>query len=234
AGSCLHAVLERVDFADPDGDRRREIVARELRRFGFSADWVPVVETMLAEVLATPLDAGGRIRLCAVPRERRLDELEFTYPLADFDAAALRDVLRVDAIAAGAFAGAIDELTFTRVSGFMRGFVDLVFEDGGRYWIVDYKSSWLGPTLDDYAADRLPPVMARESYWLQYLIYTLVLHRLLRLRLPGYDYEEHVGGVFYLFLRGMTPARGAACGVFHDRPSRALVDALDRWIGGER
>jgi exodeoxyribonuclease V beta subunit len=234
AGSCLHAVLERVDFADPDGERRREIVARELRRFGFSAEWVPVVETMLAEVLATPLDASGRIRLRAVPRERRLDELEFTYPLADFDAAALRDVLRVDAIAAGAFAGAIDELTFTRVSGFMRGFADLVFEDGGRYWIVDYKSSWLGPTLDDYAADRLPPVMARESYWLQYLIYTLVLHRLLRLRLPGYDYEEHVGGVFYLFLRGMTPARGAACGVFHDRPSRALVDALDRWIGGAR
>ena len=76
--------------------------------------------------------------------------------------------------------------------------------------------------------------MARESYWLQYLIYTLVLHRLLRLRLPAYDYDAHVGGVFYLFLRGMTPARGAACGVFHDRPSRALVDALDRWIGGAR
>ena len=234
AGSCLHAVLERIDFADPDAGRLREIVARELRRFGFCAGWAPVVADMLAQVLATPLDGAGRIRLDGVPRGRRLDELEFTYPLADFDAAALRDLLRAGGLGAGAFAGAIDELTFTRVSGFMRGFVDLVFEHGGRYWIVDYKSSWLGPALDDYAADRLPPVMARESYWLQYLIYTLVLHRLLRLRLPGYDYDAHVGGVFYLFLRGMTPARGAACGVFHDRPSRALVEALDRWIGGSR
>jgi exodeoxyribonuclease V beta subunit len=234
AGSCLHAIFERVDFADPDPERRREFVAQELRRFGFSPDWLPVVDDMLGQVLATPLDDGGRIRLEGVSRARRLDELEFTYPLADFDAAALREVLRTEGLADGAFAGAIDELAFTRVSGFMRGFIDLVFEHGGRYWIVDYKSSWLGPTLDDYAPDRLPPVMARESYWLQYLIYTMVLHRLLRLRLRDYDYDAHVGGVFYLFLRGMTPARGPSCGVFHDRPSRALVAALDRWIGGTR
>ena len=74
-------------------------------------------------------------------------------------------------------------------------------------------------------------VIARETYWLQYLIYTVVLHRLLQQRLPAYDYDVHVGGVLYLFLRGMDPARGAACGVFHDRPARALVEALDRWIG---
>ncbi len=234
AGSCLHAVFEHIDFADPDGEKRREIVAHELRRFGFSADWLPVVDDMLAQVLATPLDPGGRVRLAGVPRARRLDELEFTYPLADFDAHALRDLLRAGDLGAGAFAEAIEELAFARVSGFMRGFIDLVFEDGGRYWIVDYKSNWLGPSVDDYAADRLPPVMARESYWLQYLIYTMVLHRLLRLRVPGYDYDTHVGGVFYLFLRGMTPARGATCGVFHDRPSRALVEALDRWLGGAR
>jgi exodeoxyribonuclease V beta subunit len=116
----------------------------------------------------------------------------------------------------------------------MRGFIDLIFEADGRYWLVDYKSNWLGPTLDDYRADRLPPAMARDAYWLQYLIYTVVLHRLLRLRLPGYDYDTHVGGVFYLFLRGIHPERGAASGVFHDRPSRALVEALDGWIGGDR
>src|SRR5262249_26746551 len=213
AGSCLHAVFERVDFADPDPARRREIVARELRRFGFSSEWLPVVDDVLVQVLATPLDDGGHIRLGDVSRARRLDELEFPYPLADFDAAALREGLHAGGLANGAFAGAIDGLAFTGVGGSRRGFIDLVFEQGGRYWIVDYKSSWLGPPLDDYVTDRLPPVMARESYWLQYLIYTMVVHRLLRLRLPGYDYEEHVGGVFYLFLRGMTPARGAACGV---------------------
>ena len=58
-----------------------------------------------------------------------------------------------------------------------------------------------------------------------------MLHRLLRLRLPHYDYDQHVGGVLYLFLRGMDPVRGAACGVFRDRLARALVEGLDRWLG---
>ncbi len=233
AGSCLHAVLEEVDFTDTDAGARRTIVARALRRFGVAAEWTPVVEAMLGRVLATPLDAAGRVQLGDVPRARRLDELEFTYPLANFDAPGFRAVLHATGFAGGPFAGAVDALAFGALAGFMRGFIDLVFEADGRYWLVDYKSNWLGPALEDYRAERLPAVMARESYWLQYLVYTVALHRLLRLRLPRYDYDAHVGGVFYLFLRGMTPDLGAASGVFHDRPSRALVDALDRWVGGD-
>ena len=186
---------------------------------------------MIGRVLGTALDAGGRLRLADLPRERRLDELEFTYPLARFDVAGLGALLREHAFTDGPLGDVLGTLGFAPVSGFMRGFIDLVFEADGRYWLADYKSNWLGPALDDYAAQRLPAVIARETYWLQYLIYTVVLHRLLRLRLPDYDYDRHVGGVLYLFLRGMDPARGAACGVFRDRPARALVEALDRWIG---
>src|SRR5262249_28513539 len=234
AGTCLHAILERLDFAERDSAHRRDVAARELRRAGFAPEWLPVVEDMLERVLSTPLDPPGRIRLLGVPRARRLDELEFTYPLAGFDVAGLRTVLSAHGFSEGAFAASLDALAFRHVSGFMRGFIDLVFEADGKYWLVDYKSNWLGTTLEDYRADRLPAVMARETYWLQYLIYVVVLHRLLRMRLPGYDYDTHVGGVLYLFLRGMTPALGSGSGVFHDRPSRALVEELDRWIGGGR
>jgi len=234
AGTCLHAIFEHLDFAEPDPAHRRDVVARELARAGFGAEWHPVVDDMLACVLATSLDASGRVRLGGVPRPHRLDELEFTYPLAGFDLPGLRAVLDPHGFADGPFAASLEGLTFRHVTGFMRGFIDLIFEADGRYWLVDYKSNWLGPTLDHYQADRLPPAMAREAYWLQYLIYIVVLHRLLRLRLPGYDYDTHVGGVFYLFLRGIHPERGATSGVFHDRPSRALVEALDAWIGDTR
>jgi exodeoxyribonuclease V beta subunit len=234
AGTCLHAVLEGVDFAAADAAARRQVVERELARAGLEIDWLPVVEDMIADVVATPLDMGGRVRLCDVPRSRRLDELEFTYPLAGFDVAGLRATLAGHGFETGPFAASLGGLAFARVSGFMRGFIDLVIEVDGRYWIVDYKSNWLGPALDDYRAERLPSVMARATYWLQYLIYLVVLHRLLGMRLPHYDYEAHVGGIFYLFLRGMRPELGAASGVFHDRPARALVEALDAWIGGER
>jgi exodeoxyribonuclease V beta subunit len=190
-----------------------------------------VIDDMVARVAATPLDIAGRVRLETVARTARLDELEFTYPVARFDVPGLQALLRAHRFGGGAFDASIDALAFGDVAGFMRGFVDLVFLADGRYWLADWKSNWLGPAPDDYAADRLPAVMARETYWLQYLIYTVVLHRLLRLRLPGYDYDRHVGGVFYLFLRGVTPDRGPAAGVFHDRPARALVEDLDGWIG---
>ena len=113
----------------------------------------------------------------------------------------------------------------------MKGFIDLVFEAEGRFYLVDYKSNWLGPELAAYQPDRLAEAMAREAYVLQYLIYTVALHRYLRLRVLDYDYERHFGGVFYLFLRGMDPARGRDCGVFHDQPTPALVTALDKLMG---
>jgi exodeoxyribonuclease V beta subunit len=227
AGLCLHAILERLDFCAVEPG---PLVTDTLERFGFDAGWAPAIGALLARVVDTALHPCG-IRLAAVPRHARLDELEFHYPLARFDAEGLRAILHAHDFAGGIFAGAVNALDFRTTHGFMRGFIDVVFEADGRWWLADYKSNWLGATLEDYAAEGLPAVMARESYFLQYLVYTVVLHRLLALRLPDYDYDRHVGGVLYLFLRGMDPERGHACGVFHDRPSRALIEALDAWIG---
>lgn len=162
-----------------------------------------------------------------VAPERRLNELEFYYPLANLRADALRRVLERYGHAAGPLREMIDRLEFAPLRGYMKGYIDLVFEAGGRFYLADYKSNWLGGEPTAYRRSRLEEAMARESYVLQYLIYTVALHRYLRLRLPDYDYQRHFGGVFYLFLRGMSPERGADCGVFRDRPTPALVEALD-------
>jgi exodeoxyribonuclease V beta subunit len=98
----------------------------------------------------------------------------------------------------------------------------------GRYYLADYKSNWLGNSLEDYHQAALEQAMVHHSYPLQYAIYTLALHRYLSLRLPDYDYECHFGGVYYLFLRGMQPQRGAGFGVVAERPSKEFVEALDR------
>jgi exodeoxyribonuclease V beta subunit len=111
----------------------------------------------------------------------------------------------------------------------MKGFIDLVFEAHGRYYLADYKSNWLGNTPEAYRVEALRQVMAQEMYSLQYLIYTLAVHRYLQLRLPGYDYNTHFGGVVYLFIRGIDPAFPTA-GIFRDRPARALVEALDSYL----
>ncbi|HRD65519.1 MAG TPA: exodeoxyribonuclease V subunit beta [Candidatus Competibacter sp.] len=227
AGTCLHAVFERLDFAQHDRARLEELVNRTLADHGLDATvWTPVVADMVDRVLATPLDETG-VRLANVAPDRRLIELEFYYPLAQLRADGLRRVLERHGYAAGPFRELIESLEFSPLRGYMKGFIDLVFEADGRFYLVDYKSNWLGAEPAAYRRTRLDEAMARESYVLQYLIYVVALHRYLRLRLLDYDYERHFGGVFYLFLRGMSPELGADCGVFRDRPTPALVDALD-------
>ncbi len=227
AGVCLHTLFERLDFTQGEDERLEALVDRTLEGHGLdAAEWTPVVTDLTRRVLATPLNPAG-LRLASVTPNRRLNELEFTYPLANLRADALRRVLERHGYAAGPFREMIETLEFSPLRGYMKGFIDLVFEADGRFWLVDYKSNWLGAEPAAYRRERLDEAMAREAYLLQYLIYTVALHRYLRLRLPDYDYEQHFGGVFYLFLRGMDPALGSACGVYHDRPAPALVTALD-------
>ena len=227
AGVCLHALFERLDFTQSEDQHLEALVGRTLEGHGLdAAEWTPVVVELTRRVLATPLNPSG-LRLATVTADRRLNELEFTYPIAKLRANVLRQVLERHGYAAGPFRDMIETLEFSPLRGYMKGFIDLVFEADGRFWLVDYKSNWLGPEPAAYRRARLDEAMAREAYLLQYLIYTVALHRYLRLRLPDYDYERHFGGVFYLFLRGMDPAFGPDCGVFHDRPTPALVAALD-------
>jgi exodeoxyribonuclease V beta subunit len=110
----------------------------------------------------------------------------------------------------------------------MRGFMDMVFQFEGRFYLVDWKSNYLGSRVEDYGQEALTAAMAKAFYSLQYLIYSVALHQYLHLRLPGYDYDTYCGGVYYIFLRGVDPDRGTDFGIYRDRPSAALINELSR------
>ena len=169
----------------------------------------------------------------------RLVELEFAFPVAGLDQGRLAACLEENGYPnpfppAPAPDGRPDEPLPPPIDGFLRGFVDLVVEHGGRWYIIDYKSNWLGPSPGDYAREAVAAAMRTSAYPLQYLLYLVALHRYLGLRRPGYDYERHFGGVFYLFVRGLDPTAGMARGVWFDRPAASVVHDLDRLFrGGE-
>ena len=139
------------------------------------------------------------------------------------------------------------EVLLASIVGILTGSIDIVFRTGSpgahRYYLADYKTNRIGESESGhYAASWLEWEMARKGYPLQALIYTLALHRHLARRLPGYDYDRHVGGYVYLFLRGMSgpstprdPATGRCLGVFGDRWPRATIEMLDEalWPRGE-
>jgi exodeoxyribonuclease V beta subunit len=229
AGETLHAIFERADFADPSA--WPEVIEHVLRfkppqASGDSASWSAMAQRLLADVTSTPLPSGHR--LADVTRARRLVELEFSLPAAGLDARALTATLRRHGYP-------VDALAFGRLEGYLRGFIDLVYEHQGRFHVLDWKSNHLGFRTEDYAVAKVADAMAQQGYHLQYLLYTVALHRYLRQRLRDYDYERHVGGVSYLFVRGVRPswtnADGSAAGVYFHRPSLAVVEELDALLG---
>lgn len=233
-GHFLHEVFESLDFPSATGAVLESRVRALLGCYGglsggrpgaptAQTDWTPAVMELVTQVLDTPLDESTGLCLRQIPLTDRLPELEFHFPVVRLDPVTLRD-----ALADTRYGASVADLGFEPLRGLMRGYIDLVLRHHGRYYLVDYKSNLLGRDLAAYAQAGMAAAIREHRYDLQYLIYTLALHRLLRVRLPDYGYERHFGGVFYLFLRGMRPAQGARFGVWHDRPGQELVARLDR------
>ena len=113
----------------------------------------------------------------------------------------------------------------------LKGYIDLVFFHRGRYYLVDWKSNFLGSDRKSYGPEALSRVMKEARYDLQYTLYCLALDLYLRKKDAGYRYETGFGGAFYLFLRGMHPEAKNRPGVFFDRPKPSLIDRLrDRLV----
>ncbi|GAB0149305.1 exodeoxyribonuclease V subunit beta [Marichromatium sp. PS1] len=245
-GTFLHGLLEwaaTLEWRAPEGETlrgyraalaatalRRETIARRCNRRGLT-DWIDTLDQWLAGYLTRTWSLaaidGADLRLTALDPERLQVELEFWIQTRAVDTAAL-DALVRRYIAPGAARPALER---QRLEGMLKGFIDLVFEHQGRFYLLDWKSNWLGPDDAAYAQTAMREAVLAARYDLQYALYLLALHRLLRARLPDYDPERHLGGAIYAFLRG---AAASSQGLHLDRPPVAFVEALDRLFAGER
>jgi exodeoxyribonuclease V beta subunit len=230
-GTLIHDILEHLDFADGDLAARAKLVAQKLNEYGFEPLWCETVCEMLARLLRVPLGGPEKpFSLGDIPMADRLNELEFFLPLARISPERLRDAfVGFPGLLPKSWASWLERLRvldFTPVHGFLRGFIDLVFSCNNRFYLVDWKSNHLGNTFEDYGPSALTDVMIREYYLLQYHLYVIALDRYLAIRIPGYRYQDHFGGVYYIFLRGVDPEVGPHFGVFHDRPPGVLVESL--------
>ncbi|MDP5291127.1 exodeoxyribonuclease V subunit beta [Oceanimonas sp. CHS3-5] len=220
AGTFLHGLLELV-LNEGLAAQPEELAAQLARRCQLRGmgEWISPLADWLQGLLATPLFEGGpalQALTCFQP------EMEFWLEVSrvripELDALVRTHVLperERPALAPG------------RLNGMLKGFIDLVFEHDGRYYVVDYKSNWLGPDDADYTFQAMEDQIIRHRYDLQYVLYVLALHRQLLLRLPDYDYDTHMGGALYLFVR----RPGAA---WLERPPRVLIETLNALFCGE-
>ena len=218
AGTCLHEILELVDLANLA--TMPEIVQRRLRAYNIEGFDEIVAENVCALAELPLAGGGGRFALADVPNDARKAELEFSFPIDGLTTSKLARVLKRPEIDLR-----LERLQLQTVNGFMNGFIDLTFELGGRFYFADWKSNWLGPDTRAYHGAAIAAEMQRNFYALQLCLYSVALHRYLRMRKPGYDFEQHFGGAFYIFLRGIDPAQPKS-GVHFQRLSRGLVEKL--------
>ena len=228
-GTFLHGLLElagRDGFAQVAGDPAalREQIARRCQRRGLDA-WIEPLSDWLAHLLTTPLAVNDTQRVALAELEVYQPELEFWFETQRVDVRQI-DALVQRHVLPGVLRPA---LLPDRLNGMFKGFIDLVFEHQGRYYVVDYKSNWLGEGDAAYTDEAMQATVASHRYDLQYVLYLLALHRQLQLRLPDYDYDRHVGGALYLFLRG---SRAPGQGIHRARPPRELIEALDALFKG--
>lgn len=217
AGTCLHTIFEQIDFANPAD--HEQIISTQLQHAGYEDSWIKVVYAWIQDILRTELHKG--FTLNSLPAADRVNEMSFYFPLNSVDLHSFNQVLN-------SFSHASLPQEQGKLKGLMVGFIDLVFRFKGKYYLADYKSNHLGSTAADYLPQQLQNAMLEHRYDLQYLIYSLALHRFLKQRIADYSYDDHFGGIFYLFLRGIHPAHEPGTGIFTARPVQELISRLDQ------
>ncbi|MDD2455260.1 MAG: UvrD-helicase domain-containing protein [Kiritimatiellae bacterium] len=220
-GLCVHAIFEKLDFRRvtpvwrPDHSELA-LIDGQAARYGLYTAGAPHAEARrarLLEMLVATLnrdlpDNAAGFPLSSIPEADTRREWEFFFHVPE--KIPLRELTSVGL--------SFKEGADCR-SGFMTGSVDLLFRRGGRYYFADWKTD----TLGDYAPETLRQVMVERNYLFQAIVYAVALHSLLKQTMgDAYDFQQHFGGGYYCFVRGMA----ADAGVFTCRPGLAEVE---RW-----
>ncbi len=237
AGTALHEIFENIDFTIPVAEQT-EVISDILKKWAFESRYESSASTLIENTLQLELFTG--FKLNQLDKQNRLDEMEFYLPLDSLEYQNLQQILYKHLPENWQVVrNAIEKtLSFDKVEGYLKGYIDLIFEHNGKYYLADYKSN----TLDDYHQESLLNTMASSHYYLQYLLYCVALHRYLQKHLIDYSWEDHFGGAFYLFIRGINPSnpqnnknvkKGGdgqshnSLGVFYHKPTLELISAMD-------
>lgn len=256
SGNLLHDILEHCNFKihEDVNNNLLDSIKWPLVKYGdltkgyTEQDLVAWLDEVLKALLITKVNKNTEpFSLSDIHTHKTIRESEFYFPMEKASIAELSKLLtdhRNNVRRHNAPADAGSEIkpvnnvrlpNYKSLKGMMHGFIDLVFEHQGKFYVCDYKSSHLGDQYADYNNEALRNNIEKNYYDLQYLIYSLALHRYLKHNLPNYDASEHFGGIFYLYLRGMTcDEQYPNNGVYHYQISAEELKALDCIFKGEK
>ncbi len=222
-GNMLHYIFENIRFDDPS--KWSYVVEKSVERFmpGQTESMSSMLLQMLLHVMNAPISGlGDEFKLSDVSPLKCIHEFEFDFSVSDFSAGSLR------ALSDGELE--INIKDYSELEGVINGKIDLFFQHGDKYYVLDWKSNFLGDSLQDYSSDKVATAMNENNYHLQHLLYTLASKKYLESRIPDFDYETQFGGVIYLFVRGLREK--CDTGIFKYRAPLTKIEELDHILTG--
>jgi len=229
-GTFLHELLEQVDFEKSDDQYIQSLVSDKLAAYGFDLKWQKTIIHLIDRVKWANLSTNDPgFRLGYIQKDFQINELGFYYPITDIQPNRIKAIIDTVPWVRRAKMDMYPLDTY-QINGMMKGFIDLIFSYKNKYYILDWKSNYLGPELKDYNQLSMKRAILSHYYILQYYIYTIALHRYLGQRIENYTFETHFGGVYYIFLRGLDDKHSGKYGIFRDRPTKDAVMALDQFF----
>ena len=222
-GNVVHDLLENNDFTALASAVDISVTRDQAcRRYGLQLDEPEMLDKLLGKVVTTPLcNEDLQFYLAKLNDQHCLKEMPFYLSMQHINVRQINKVLQGVAT--------FQPLNDKQMQGYLTGFIDLICEYNGRFYVMDYKTN----SLPDYQSESLVQAMREHNYGLQYWIYALVLHQYLQNRLPDYQYATHFGGVRYLFVRGMRPELPMS-GVYQDMPDLQRLTELAELFAGPK
>jgi exodeoxyribonuclease V beta subunit len=214
-GLIIHEILERLNFEN-SGQWKKQVESVLKKYLGEPQEkQLDLYMNMLSNILNTEIHPAG-FSLSSVSSHKKLSELEFYFSFDKFKSENINSLIP-DL-----------NLTYTDIRGVMHGFIDLVFEHNGMYYIVDWKTNHLGSDIHNYMPEKLEVSIRENNYHLQYTIYVIALKRYLEKKLKDFSYSDHFGGIFYLYIRGMRAGKNS--GIFFTKPDELFVQSLEKMM----
>lgn len=214
AGTAIHKLFEDDSFRFESSlrDDHTILIKKVLGQYQIDEKWLPVIQRMIRDVVSSRIPG---LDLSVVKDYEQLREMEFHFEARQPSLEGILKIIR---------AGSNGNASQKPFRSFMTGFVDLVVRQNGKYYIVDYKSNYLGDTVEEYSQEQLKEEIYKASYDVQYHLYSVALWKYLKSRKPDFNYESDFGGAAYLFIRGMRKGEGS--GVWFHKPDEAVIRSL--------
>ncbi|VFP83771.1 exodeoxyribonuclease V subunit beta [Buchnera aphidicola] len=223
-GIYLHDILKKIKFNKNNNIKK---IINELNFLSLSQKWINKLFIWICNIISKPID-NKNLSLDQIKQNEYLKEVKFTISIKKYiNINQLNIIIKND----DPLSKKCKNINFENISGVLTGTIDLIFIWKDKYYIIDYKSNWLGPNYDSYNTNNIQKEIIKYRYDIQYQIYSLAVHRYLKKKIKNYDYNLHFGGVFYLFIRALNKKNNS--GIFFIKPSYFLIYNLDNLLNGK-